>query len=396
MGFAKGMSPDSFTARNSANGNNLASPNAFGSSFGLYEHSTSPIRAYTPYGWLRDNPSVPGSIRHSIPEIGNRIKTTNCYNDDQLFEGGFFVTNRVAGYDTATGNITTKFLNDVTVADTVSFVHTNALFFKIPIDTTKSTLVLSVSNLQEGPKAKKKKDCLWYPAYVRVSLFNDVPSLLTAGNFYEHTIQAQDLLTGDIYWNECNNPDSPLSHQFIDQNSFLAKVGLERSRPTIDAGGGSVRKIEIKLKDSSGNLYPPFRNVSDIIVAVDAPLVSVYHTGKSKKSNFPSDGGGSKGLGDDSITTEKHQRNYFYASGTWGTVAIKADYPPIDKLVLKNAQDLDLNIQKTCVYESRCPFKVYDDIVCNPVPHEKGKFAYWESTIKYPNNNFLYDSTTKG
>jgi len=51
-----------------------------------------------------------------------------------------------------------------------------------------------------------------------------------------------------------------------------------------------------------------------------------------------------------------------------------------------------IEIDKRETYTASC-FKVIPKVdSCNPVPHEYGSFAYWESTETYPDNNELYNS----
>ena len=337
-----------------------------------------------PHWIFREDFSGPIAVTFNIPDLGDRIKKDNCYQKGDLFEGGFFAKNETIVSDGS--NATPVELNPV-FADNQGLVHRNAIFYKVKIDTTKPTLVLTFSNLKNGSKKKNKKDCLWYPAYVRVSLFTSCR--LTQQNNNPLSVLAHQLRSnnGDN-WEPCD------SSGFIDENSFLYKIGLPESASRVTGlpnriDDGGIDKVVVKIQDSNGNLRPEFDGVSELIIAVDAPLVSVTHMGENKRSDFPTNSG--KGLGDGSLP-KSHTKQYFYASGTWGMLNVKADYPPVDYIVLKNGGDLAINLEKTCVFETRCPFKVYEDLVCNPVPFEYGNFSYWESTLNYPNNNFLYDS----
>lgn len=45
-------------------------------------------------------------------------------------------------------------------------------------------------------------------------------------------------------------------------------------------------------------------------------------------------------------------------------------------------------------YQATCTYEVpIVNLGCDPVPYEKGRMAYWESTVKYPNNPYLFDSS---
>lgn len=60
------------------------------------------------------------------------------------------------------------------------------------------------------------------------------------------------------------------------------------------------------------------------------------------------------------------------------------------KLAKINWQSLQIN--KTETYSSVCRFNIPKVTECEPKAYQKGKFAYWESTETYPDNNQLYNS----
>jgi len=53
-----------------------------------------------------------------------------------------------------------------------------------------------------------------------------------------------------------------------------------------------------------------------------------------------------------------------------------------------------ITIDKTETYVSTCNFIIPDVSSCELQPYEKGRFAYWQSTENYPDNNELYNSST--
>lgn len=55
---------------------------------------------------------------------------------------------------------------------------------------------------------------------------------------------------------------------------------------------------------------------------------------------------------------------------------------------------LNLTFGKKITYKSLCEYTIPVLSDCDPVPHEYGKFSYWESDIKYPCNPELYNSST--
>lgn len=53
---------------------------------------------------------------------------------------------------------------------------------------------------------------------------------------------------------------------------------------------------------------------------------------------------------------------------------------------------LNLSFAKKITYRSKCVYTVPKLTDCDPVPHQYGKFGYWESEIRYPCNGELYNS----
>lgn len=52
-----------------------------------------------------------------------------------------------------------------------------------------------------------------------------------------------------------------------------------------------------------------------------------------------------------------------------------------------------IRLDKRMTYKSNCKFLIPELNGCEPVPHKYGKFAFWESEVKYPDNEDLYDSS---
>ena len=53
----------------------------------------------------------------------------------------------------------------------------------------------------------------------------------------------------------------------------------------------------------------------------------------------------------------------------------------------------DIVFKKQETYSADCTYRIYEDLKCKPQVFQEGEFAYWESTIKYPCNKELYDSS---
>lgn len=52
-----------------------------------------------------------------------------------------------------------------------------------------------------------------------------------------------------------------------------------------------------------------------------------------------------------------------------------------------------IRIDKQETYQSTCTYFMPIINDCDPIPYAKGKFAYWRSTVSYPDNRQLYDSS---
>lgn len=52
-----------------------------------------------------------------------------------------------------------------------------------------------------------------------------------------------------------------------------------------------------------------------------------------------------------------------------------------------------ISFAKEYTYEASCTFEIQQLSDCDPIPYQYGKFSYWESGLKYPCNEELYDST---
>lgn len=114
----------------------------------------------------------------------------------------------------------------------------------------------------------------------------------------------------------------------------------------------------------------------ELYIAIDTPIVTpsqVYANGQSDS-------------GDVTIGM------FPYLAPTAGCFSINAYSPNIVKVEYTSTEKLQL--RKTCEYSAQCPTRVYEEIKCTPVNWQQGTFSYWESTDKYPDNKFLYDSST--
>jgi len=108
-----------------------------------------------------------------------------------------------------------------------------------------------------------------------------------------------------------------------------------------------------------------------IIIAVDTPIAIIKNTATD--------------------TVKQGVEEAVYVTGSRGCFTITAQRPDI--VSIKYFGETKIRLRQECEYTAVCSYKVFDEIKCDPIPWEEGKFAYWESTEKYPDNNFLYDSS---
>jgi len=86
-----------------------------------------------------------------------------------------------------------------------------------------------------------------------------------------------------------------------------------------------------------------------------------------------------------------------YVTGTENCISIGVHEPLVSRVLVELADPstsgiFNLELSRTCTFSAACPVPVGDKLKCDPYPWQQGEFAYWESTVNYPNNKFLYDT----
>ena len=124
------------------------------------------------------------------------------------------------------------------------------------------------------------------------------------------------------------------------------------------------------------NVTSPITN-GDFYVVVDAPIVTVL--GKDTYSGATDDGQSGNII-----------QKYRTAppDGCWSIATRDVEYSSI------TVSWDSISIKKTETYNSTCISLIPAVDDCDPIPYKKGKFAYWESIVKYPDNSELYNSST--
>lgn len=81
----------------------------------------------------------------------------------------------------------------------------------------------------------------------------------------------------------------------------------------------------------------------------------------------------------------------YIASPTDGCYTVSKRYPENSRVEVSWGA---IYLKKVCTYKTICQFEQPIAQSCKVFPFEKGSFAYWESTEKYPDNPELFDSST--
>lgn len=222
--------------------------------------------------------------------------------------------------------------NNITKQGFKDQVHSNALWYKHQIDGNDPYYILNISEMTTTDS--DDADCLAYADVLRVSILDGCAKLIET----YCTSNVRDGLLVCI-----NDSDSS--------------------------------KTNFPIYDP-GNSDSEFQDGDEMYIAIDTPYVEVTVGGNDPDGNSC---GASQ-----------------YLTPTEGCFSVNMYTPNIlsVKYTVPTGGKLNLNFKKICTYTSDCLVQVIDEIKCNPIPWAEGDFAYWESSINYPNNKSLYDSST--
>lgn len=118
-------------------------------------------------------------------------------------------------------------------------------------------------------------------------------------------------------------------------------------------------------------------NSGDYFITIDTPLRAVTIDTNSQGAVF----------GDDNTNYETR----YVLSPTDGCYTVTKRLPENSRVDITWEA---IYLKKVCTYKTICQFEQPIAQSCKVFPFEKGKFAYWESTEKYPDNPELFDSST--
>ena len=92
---------------------------------------------------------------------------------------------------------------------------------------------------------------------------------------------------------------------------------------------------------------------------------------------------------DGAVWNLSHEVNFVVAPpcGCFGLYVRDIEYGRVD------VSWEEIKLAKKITYTSTCTFNIPRVNDCDPVPYKKGKMAFWESTLIYPDNKELYDSS---
>lgn len=120
-------------------------------------------------------------------------------------------------------------------------------------------------------------------------------------------------------------------------------------------------------------------NSGDYFIAIDTPLHTYIVDTDSRADGFAS--------GYQNYNPEIR----YVLSPTDGCYTVTKRYPENSRVLVEWDA---IYLKKVCTYKTICEFNQPIAQSCKVFPFEKGKFAYWESTEKYPDNPELFDSST--
>lgn len=156
-------------------------------------------------------------------------------------------------------------------------------------------------------------------------------------------------------------------------------------RYTIFKDCDSVEYISTGFFDTSEGLFLEILkseiNSNEFIIALDSPMINIPEV-RREKVKLPTDG-------DQYGECDKVINNYYQTAvkGCLNVNKVEIQYKSLkvtfDRIVFDKIMD----------YETKCRVVVPIANSCNPGAHRQGKFAYWESTERYPDNRELYDSS---
>lgn len=215
-----------------------------------------------------------------------------------------------------------------------NYLHKNALWYNLT-DIPTGGVIINISDMFGCPSEKNKRDCLLYSEKYRYHIFSKC-----------HTSSNTEFIASG----------------FIEDDESCADVS---AHGTIVNTNGVINLTE-SVFDTDGD---GVREYDEIFIVIDAPL---YY----------------RGFANDPDEDTSHMG---YVLGTCECFSVSANSPVIDRIEVTGSGKVVFNA--VCTFESQCTVKVYDDLKCDPSPWEEGKFAYWESTEEYPNNEYLYDSS---
>jgi hypothetical protein len=125
-------------------------------------------------------------------------------------------------------------------------------------------------------------------------------------------------------------------------------------------------------------------NSGEYFITIDTPInVRVVDTNSDPNQTIL--------VGGVPVTFGNDPETRYIATPTDGCYTVSKRYPENSRVVVEWQE---IRLKKVCTYKTICQFEQPIAQSCKVFPFEKGKFAYWESTEKYPDNPELFDSST--
>lgn len=208
----------------------------------------------------------------------------------------------------------------------------------------------------------------YYGEYVKEDLYQDVPAETKSGGFYEKIHKGATWLKGKIKVGDKAFIEIP-KWSTADFDDTFATMGNTKMRVSVFTGRCSslelLKTFVVDVKEGEF-LYDDPINKSELLddefyIAIDFPI---------KRSIVGS--------------------SHWITAVPNGTVGIEVRAEEFESAEVYFDR---LTTHKQQKYVVDCTYEVPVFNECEPQPYKNGKFAYWESTEKYPDNKELYDSS---
>ncbi len=265
-------------------------------------------------------------------------------------------------------------------------VHKNALWYEVT-DIDTPFIIIDLSKVKNPER--HHRDCAIYSRFFRVSAFDASLNLLQTTEDHDACklvrVSGEEMNDGVVNldsegmgalsgWEVFYAPSSQNAGESPSTNNGVA-YGVGGNGPLIVERDGVLC---IKTEDADGN------QIENLYITVESAIVSTNIENLDVPANW------------DISTEGEDNTSQAYATASENCFRLGVFTPALESVTLTlndaTADTLNLNGSSICTYAALCCIPEDKPIQCDPIPNQHGRFAYWESTTNYPNNEFLYNS----